>query len=459
MIEYIRNASGFFIQLFPCALLFVTAIDQDNLKYQRKRIIIFFGLIIMTLALIFPILMKLSSPTYITASQFGNIYMVFAIIIMFIFIQVFSHEDVTKKLLITCLILFYATMQYMIANFLCCYFPSELMIGTHEVYNKLMFWLFLIEAIITLPPTYLFMQKIVEPHLKNSSLAELKREFKFSIVFTLLFFLFLIVVMSSNSLLYNGIWINELGVIITFLSIICIIAFALNFWTLFYELRRIRDESLIKNQIVIQEIQYQKINKEIENSKRARHDLRHHMRALQTLINNNENQEALNYISNFVNEKQNFGEFVYCENFTINTLLNYYLNWAQSEGIVCEVQVNCNKISVAPTDLTIILGNCLENAILSCRNTSSKKIVLNIGIVKTALAISLINSCEEIKFLKRREISKDFMPVSAFISIRSSGHGLKSVETTAAKYDGSVKCRYDQIAQEFTTRIILNLDE
>lgn len=458
MIEYWRNALGFFIQLFPCALLFVITLDQDNLKYERKRIIIFLGMVIMVLALIFPIVMWASCPAFVTARQFGNIYMLFAVMIMFILIKFFSYEDKTKKILITCLVLFYATTQYMIANFLCCYFPSRSIGDALEVYNYLMFWLFLIEAILTLPPTYLFMKNVVAPHLKDSSLVDLKREFKFSIIFTLLYFIFLIIVMSSNSLLYHGVWINELGVIITSLSIICIIAFAFNFWNLFYELRRIREENLIKNQIMLQDVQYQKINKEIENSKQFRHDLRHHMRTLQNLISNNDNQKALDYIGTFINEKQSFGEFDYCRNFTINTLLNYYLNWAQSEGIAYEVQAHCSELSIAATDLTVILGNCLENAILACRRTKSKKIILKMGIVKKTFAISLINSCEEIKLVKDQEISDDFISINNFVSIRSSGYGLTSIENTVAKYGGSIKCRYDQSSQEFTTRIILNLD-
>ena len=458
MVDYFRNALGFFIQLFPCALLFVTTLDQDSLKYSRKRIIKFFTIIIIIMALVFPIIMKAMCPAFVTARQFGNIYMLFSVTIMFILIRWYSFEDATKKLLITCLVLFYATMQYMIANFICYYFPGDMPVDALDVYPSLLFWVFLVEVIVMLPPVYLFMKNVVAPHLKDSSLIDLKREFKFSIVFTLLYFVFLIIAMSSNSLLYHGVWIEGLGSIITFLSIVCIIAFALNFWTLFYELRRIREDNLIKNQIMIQELQYQNITKEIDNSKRLNHDLRHHLRTLQTLIKNDQNQEALDYISGFVSEKHSFDELNYCANFTINTLLNYYLSWAQSEGIVCEVKASCDKLSISASDLTIILGNCLENAIFACRKATTKKIVLKMGIVQNNFAIILVNSCEEIMLAKNQEISDEFMNIKAFASIRSSGYGLTSIENTVAKYGGSLKCRYDQENHEFTTRIMLKLD-
>lgn len=458
MIEYLRNALGFFIQLFPCALLFIAALDEDCLRYKRNSTIKIFGITILLLALFFPKAMNIVYSFQITASQFGNIYMLIAIIIMFIMIQLLSSDVIIKKLLITCLVMFYATTQYIIANFFAVYLPIESSFLSSEVYNSLLFWLFSIETLIMLPPSYLFMKKVVRSHLKESLLYDLKREFKLTIILTLLYFFFLIIVISSNSLLNYGFWGNKVAVLITFSSIVCIIAFALNFWILFYELRRIKEESLIKNQITVQKIQYQKISKEIENSKRVRHDLRHHMRTLQTLINKGKIDEALEYIYTFTEESQEFDEQQYCKNFTINTLLCYYINWAQDEGINCTVTAQCDEISIAPSDLTILLGNCLENAILSCRNTQDKKIILKIGIVGANFAIMLTNSCNEIHPTGIKQINNEFLSVNSFASMRSSGYGLKSIENTAKKYNGVVKCRYDKVSHEFTTRIILNLE-
>lgn len=453
MIDFLRNSAGFFIQLFPCILLFLVSLNEDGLRFCRKQIILFFLLINIVLSLLFPYIMQYVVQLNITPELFGNFYMLFVVVIMLILFQFISNEALIKKLLIICFILFYATIQYFVANCLITIVSNNANLMANEVYGPFAFWVFFLETIIMLPPSYLFMVKIVRPHLAESSIFDLKREFKFIIIVTLFYFGLLIIIMS---ILYNGPWGNNIAILITVSSLICICALSLNLWILFHEMRRVREESMIKNQMTIQEIQYQKINKEIENAKRTRHDIRHHMRTLQTLIEKGDSDMALGYIYKITKNTQSLDEQEYCENFTINTLLCYYINWAKSENIVCNVIAKCGDVPIDAPDLTILLGNCLENAILSCREVDNKKLILKIGVVGTTFAVELTNSCKEVHLIGSRQNDNDFLPINSFTSLRSSGYGLKSIENTVYKYDGTVRCRYDKIKHEFTTRIILN---
>lgn len=454
MIDFLRNSVGFFIQLFPCVLLFLVSLNEDDLRFHRNQIILFFLLINLVLSLLFPYIMQYILQLNITPELFGNCYMLFAVIIMLVVFQFISNEALIKKLLLICFTLFYAAIQYFVANCIITIITNNANLMTTEVYSPFAFWVFFLGTMVMLPPSYLFMIKVIRPHLAESSLFDLKHEFKFIIIVTLFYFGVLIIIMS---ILYDGPWGNNSAILIMVSFLICICALSLNLWVLFYEMRRIREESMIKNQMMIQEIQYQKIDKEIENAKRTQHDIRHHMRILQTFIEKGNSDSALDYICTITNNSRSFDEQQYCENFTINTLLCYYINWAESEEVICNVIAKCGDIPVDAPDLTILLGNCLENAILSCRKVKNKRIILKIGIVGSTLAVVLTNSCKEIFPTGSRQNNKDFLSINSFVSLRSSGYGLKSIENTVKKYDGVVKCRYDNMKNEFTTRIILNL--
>lgn len=451
MIDYLRDCGGFVLQLFPCTILFIAALHDDTLHHLRKRIGLFFLILNIVLAFVFssiPRVIKMSIPVEL----YANCYMVIAIFIVIILFHLLSSENITKKLFIMCLILFYATTQFMIVNFLITVVVSfqDRMVN---IYSDFSFISYFAENLVMFPPAYLFMVRVVRPHLHESSLLDLKREFKLVIIVILFYFGLLTLIIS---LFYSEPWASGNAILIAFSFLICICALSLNLWILFYEFRRIREESILKNQMMIQEMQYQKINKEIENAKRSHHDVRHHMRALQRYIKNGNNEQALEYIDNITDNLQNFDEQHFCENFIINSLLCYYISWAQSEGAVCRVSARCGDISIDASDLTILLGNCLENAILSCQRTIDKKIDLKIGMVGVALAVNLTNSCNQIHPTTLKLIdSDDYLPISYFASLRSSGYGLKSIENAARKYGGEVKCRYDKDNNKFITRIIL----
>lgn len=84
-------------------------------------------------------------------------------------------------------------------------------------------------------------------------------------------------------------------------------------------------------------------------------------------------------------------------------------------------------------DLSIILGNLLENAIEACCDTDSvtKYITLNISYVKDVLQISLKNSCGT---FRKKDNSGNYLSTKNAPGIH--GLGLSSVKQAIEKHQG-----------------------
>ncbi len=123
------------------------------------------------------------------------------------------------------------------------------------------------------------------------------------------------------------------------------------------------------------------------------------------------------------------------------------------------MQADCGELTIAPVDLTVLLGNAMENAIHACEQLSDNRwITMQIGVIGGSLAIQITNPCQEIHPTGRHKLDDRFLPASAFASIREGGgYGLSSMEHTAQRYSGEARFRYDESTKTFTTRIWLNL--
>ncbi len=119
--------------------------------------------------------------------------------------------------------------------------------------------------------------------------------------------------------------------------------------------------------------------KQIEDYKNAqaqtaihRHDLRHHLQYVSSCIAQRHLEEAQTYISGICSDMEAAQLIQYCENTAVNLLLSAYIAKAENSDIditVCAVVPAA--VSIQSTDICVILGNGIENAIRACRKIES----------------------------------------------------------------------------------------
>ena len=128
-----------------------------------------------------------------------------------------------------------------------------------------------------------------------------------------------------------------------------------------------------------------------------------------------------------------------CEHATAAALLSYYKNLSDKLGIECKWKTDIpSGIAISSTDLSILLGNLLENAVNACKALSSQDRYIKINSEYTSAGVfylTIINSC-----LNTTSLFKE-------------GIGLRSIAGIAAKYNGETK--FEMTDGKFVANIML----
>lgn len=134
-------------------------------------------------------------------------------------------------------------------------------------------------------------------------------------------------------------------------------------------------KSQLDRRIMIQKAQYEAINDKIEETVHLRHDMRQHFRVIRAFLNKESYKELSDYINTLENTNYELSPLTLCQNPLVDAILQYYRNVSIRQGIEFDVQFTAPKtIRMAEGDISIILGNLLENAYEACCKVKEKGI-------------------------------------------------------------------------------------
>lgn len=196
-----------------------------------------------------------------------------------------------------------------------------------------------------------------------------------------------------------------------------------------------------QNQIKIMNESQQKI-------RFLRHDFYRYINKLKNLSEENDVQSIKQYLNEMEDAVVVKKEYSKTGNDDVDSLLNYELSLAAEFGAEIIYDVNLpEKLNISSFDITIILGNLMDNAIEALRNSEKKLLKVNIQFNKGIIRIDIENSYDP-KYKKKHDG-------------REHGIGLLSVENTLQKYHGKLDSYpYPEESKYHTTAIFYNsLDE
>lgn len=195
-----------------------------------------------------------------------------------------------------------------------------------------------------------------------------------------------------------------------------------------------------KQQLVIQQYQYEKIQEEMETSRRFRHDFKHHAAFINSLLEDTScnNQEKLRRLSSYCEEYfgslPGFEEVSYCENYALNLLLNYYVSKCKKSDVQMNINLNIEKsIPIEDTDLCTIIGNILLNAWEAASH--AEKSVRNID-------VTITQKNNSVYIVVENGFTGELLPTShenSYLSTKHDGDGLglASIISIAKRYGGT----------------------
>ena len=201
----------------------------------------------------------------------------------------------------------------------------------------------------------------------------------------------------------------------------------------------------------MQNLQYDYLQDKIKETRRYKHDVRHHIALMQELLKKGEYDKLSEYLNSFRDSMPDISERIYCKNTSVSALLAYFAQIAESSGIEYKVSADIpDDIKIDITDLSVLFGNLIENAIHGCVSDSAKnkKIIIRAKADSYSLCLTVDNTFTG-------TILTD--PEGGFLSSKRKGKGIgtESVKNIAAKYNGVAKFEYGD--GMFYASVMLNI--
>ncbi len=120
------------------------------------------------------------------------------------------------------------------------------------------------------------------------------------------------------------------------------------------------------HQLALQSLQYENLQDRIAETRKANHDLRHHITVMQGYLEAG-NYESLQQYFRTLKAQTPGGNLHYCQHSTLNMLLAYFSQMAREQDIDCSIRVHVPQaLSIADNDLAVLMGNLVENAVDAC---------------------------------------------------------------------------------------------
>ncbi len=232
---------------------------------------------------------------------------------------------------------------------------------------------------------------------------------------------------------------------------------SLTYFMFIQETQHAREAELLTRQMELLEVQYRQISRHIQEVTRLRHDIRHHLNTISVLNAEGKQEEIAGYLREYQVSYEKTEAISVSGYGLVDSILNYYLSKAEERKITVMLQNYLKKsYPFSSTDMTVLLGNCLENALEACEESGcpDPAIQVELQVVNSAFLIRISNT------MKRQEgPDSGFTEYHPITSTKGGerGWGLSSAQQIAKKYKGSLEIR--QKEQLFTVRILLNIPE
>ncbi|MGN0550839.1 MAG: sensor histidine kinase [Acutalibacteraceae bacterium] len=237
---------------------------------------------------------------------------------------------------------------------------------------------------------------------------------------------------------------TDIAYIITFFMYLTVLGTGV---VIFMLIKNIRKSSYYENLSMTMEVKlteqvkyYEQLERADNELRKFRHNYNNMKIGLMSLLRNKDISGAEKYVADCDNTLHSSYTLYQTGNSIVNAILSDKAMKAKEEGIVISFNGIIPETKISNTDLCIIFGNILDNAIESAiklEDNIAKEINISVNKKKDYLFITVTNPTKDEVVIKNNKV------VTTKIDKHNHGLGLISVEDTVKKYDGHLNLDYN----------------
>ena len=178
-----------------------------------------------------------------------------------------------------------------------------------------------------------------------------------------------------------------------------------------------------------------------------KHDFHHHLQTLKGYIQLGEYDRANAYIDELDQKLQSVDTLLKTGNVSLDAILSAKIAQAKTDDITVTVKANVpDKLTITDVELSIIIGNLLDNAIEACKTVEKDRFIrLYITLKGKMLYFSMLNSAGE----KQKKLGTLFATKKDGVH----GFGLRRAESIIEAHGGW--CKYNSESGAFTSEFLV----
>jgi len=275
-----------------------------------------------------------------------------------------------------------------------------------------------------------------------------------------IYYLLMLFIPFSSAFIVHNIFIlggnnHKIAVMVTLNIILLINLIIFEIYEKLAESFVIQKENIIyEQQIELLAMNTDEQKRAMENFYKEKHDLINQLILLRETVKYGRNQEAVNDLNHLLQiSSEDEKRILNSGNNVIDTLINFKYSYAKKMGIDFKIKSFIPEdIPIQQSDLSIILGNSLDNAIEATKKCEEHKRIIQIymGIKKGAFVLVIINPYNHTLKWDDRGNLKTTKAENA-----RHGYGVSFIRKTVEKYQGAVNV--DTENGVFSLTVILNI--
>lgn len=169
--------------------------------------------------------------------------------------------------------------------------------------------------------------------------------------------------------LYPSIRTDNYPAVLMMYGLLCLVYYIIYqvFDSTYKQLTIQENERLMSAQVSFLQTQYEIQGNHLKKEEVQRHDLRHLLAGIRTLLETGKTGDALNMLNQYVYSADQARPSTYCTNPILNSLLSYYIGKARESGVRVDLNLDIPHIlPIDATELAMVVSNMIENASIAC---------------------------------------------------------------------------------------------